>query len=93
MNRRGRVVEAGRVTTAAGMLFAEFHRAIEGGEPHATRLVDPVTPKAPALVALESPPAPGTTPRRRNLAPRLERGGADLNRLERESLTCHLTTR
>jgi hypothetical protein len=37
-----------------------------------------VTPKAPAAVALESPPPLGTTPRRRNLAPRLERGGAAL---------------
>jgi hypothetical protein len=43
------------------MVLAEFHRAVEGGDPHAIRLVDPVTPK---------------TPRRRNLAPRLERGGA-----------------
>jgi hypothetical protein len=63
-NRRGRVVEAGRPTTVKGAIFAEFHRAVEAGEPHASRLVDPVTPKAPALVALESPPAPGTTPRR-----------------------------
>lgn len=47
MNRRGRVVEAGRVTTVKGVIFAEFLAAVERGDRHATRLVGPVTPKTP----------------------------------------------
>ena len=43
--RRGRVVEAGRATTAAGCVIAEFARAVERGDPHAIRLVDPLAPK------------------------------------------------
>jgi hypothetical protein len=43
-------------------VFADFARAVEAGDSHAIRLVDPLAPE---------------TPRRRNLAPRLERGGAD----------------
>jgi len=44
------------------MVFEDFARAVEAGEPdEPIRLMDPLDPK---------------TPRRRNLDPRLERGGA-----------------
>ena len=53
MNRRGRVVVAGRATTPAGVLFAELHYALEGEDQRAqqVRLVGRVTPKtsAPSL--------------------------------------------
>ncbi len=39
MTRRGLVVEAGRATTVTGMVFAEFARAAEGGDPYEPRLV------------------------------------------------------
>ena len=35
--RRGRVVEAGRVTTVAGMVFAEFARAVTPAPPMTPR--------------------------------------------------------
>ena len=62
MNRRGqiggRVVVVGRQTTAAGMAFAEFLRAVEAGDSHVQdRLVDgPVSPIHPKASASSLPP-------------------------------------
>jgi len=61
-------------------VFDEFLYAIEhpakAGEPHAVRLVDEVAP-APGWTTKQLQRRAPKTPRRRNLAPRLERGGAD----------------
>jgi hypothetical protein len=50
MNRRGRVVEAGRPTTAAGMVFAEFLRAVTPAPPKTPRR-SRVSPRAPGGAA------------------------------------------
>jgi len=64
-----------------GAVMDEFLYAVEhpeAGEPNVKRLVDTViTDIAPRPGWTQRQLRRATTPRRRNLAPRLERGGAD----------------